>query len=572
MSVTTTPDVDVAPPRWLPADFDPTDLEALRAAVGKLLARELPDAGALEAWLVDWSEVLAAVQAGQTRRRIAMTCDTSDEALRKAHLDYERTVIPEWTRLQDKLNRRYVKCEARGELGPRYRTFDLRTEAVVELFRDENVELEAQDVELRTRYAGITGGRRIAFRGADCTTQQVVARLEERDRGVREEAYRALAAARAADADTLETLFDEMRVLRGRIARNAGFPDFRDFAFRAMQRFDYGPGECFAFHDAVERTVVPALARRAERRKRLLGVDRLRPWDMAVDLHSDGPLQPFRDEEGYVALGRTLFGAVDPVFAEEFDVLVRNGLLDLMSRPGKATGGYNATVADIRLPFMFINAVGRSKDVRTLLHEGGHAFHTLLTRDEPVLGLSRAPIEFCEVASMAMEFMGMERFGAAFPPDEARAAAASLMEERLGVLAWIATVDAFQHWIYTHPDHSREERAAQWASLRERFTPHVDTEGLEDIRATEWHDQLHIFRTPFYYIEYGLALVGAMQVWRRFRDDPAATIADYRDALALGATRPLPDLFAAAGARFGPDAALLKEVVDDLVERLEALD
>jgi oligoendopeptidase F len=271
-------------------------------------------------------------------------------------------------------------------------------------------------------------------------------------------------------------------------------------------------------------------------------------------------MRPFRDEAEYVALGRKLFQAVDPVFDAEFDVLVRNELLDLMSSPGKAPGGYNTLVPDIRLPFVFINAVGRQNDIRTLLHEGGHAFHSLLTRDEPVLGLARAPIEFCEVASMAMELFGLERFERVYGPETARRAAASYLGDRLRLFPWVATIDAFQHWVYTNPEHTREERSAQWIAIRDRFAPFLDWSGLEEARAHEWHQQAHVFRSPFYYIEYAIALIGALQVWSAFREDPAAAVERYRAALRLGGTRPLPELFATAGARFAMDAAVLREV------------
>ena len=271
-------------------------------------------------------------------------------------------------------------------------------------------------------------------------------------------------------------------------------------------------------------------------------------------------------------LSRRLFRAVDEGFDEGFQILVRNGLLDLMARPGKAPGGYNSEVFDLRLPFIFANSVGRHSDVKTLLHEGGHAFHTLATRDEPVMELSHAPTEFCEVASMTMELFGLERFEQAMPKDEARAAAIQLLEHRLSLFAWVATVDAFQHWIYTHPGHGRDERRKTWIALRRRFDPRIDWSGLEEARATEWQAQHHIFRYPFYYIEYGIAALGSLQVWQRFRRDPAAAIAGYRAALALGGSRPLPELFATAGARFAMDGPAVEEAVQGVVGRLAELE
>jgi len=568
VNVTRTPDVFVPAPRHLPAGFDVTDLGAMRAVTDELLARPVATPGDLERWILDVSELERALWAGSTRRRIAMTRDTADASLRAAHLAYERDVTPEWQRLSDRLRRRYLGFEAREGLGGRFRMLDRAWETSVALFREENVELEAHDTELRTRYAEVLGKRTVDLDGESLTLPQCAARLEEPDRDTRASAYGAMAAARAKDAPEIDGLLDKMLGLRGRIARNAGFDDYRGYAFEARLRFDYDADDCLRFHDAVEEVVVPVVRERMARRRRRLQVETIRPYDLRVDPDARAPLCPFEDEAGFVELGRALFRAVDPVFEEEFSILVRNGLLDLMSRPGKAQGGYNSFVSDIRLPFIFANAVGSHRDVRTLLHEGGHAFHSLLTRDEPVPRLSHAPIEFCEVASMAMELFGLERYDTVFSKEDARAARASLLEQRLWMLPWIAAVDAFQHWLYTNPGHAPEERNARWVALRNRFAPYLDWRGLEDACANEWHQQLHIFRHPFYYIEYAIAQVGALQLWRRFRDDPKTAVADYRRALALGGTRPLPELFDAAGARFSMGADVLREVTEDVVAQL----
>ncbi|MHC4492857.1 MAG: M3 family oligoendopeptidase, partial [Planctomycetota bacterium] len=520
--------------------------------------------------ILDWHEVVAQVFAARSRRRIAMTRDTADEDVHRAHLEFETEVWPEWQRLEDRLQRRYLEGEWRSELGPRYTMFDKRISNTATLFREQNVGLLAHDQELRAQYSRMCGMREVEFRGERLTSRQCFSYLEEHDRATRKEAYEALVAARTRDAERTEALFDEMLELRTRIAHTADLPEFRAYQFREMERFDYGPEDCFVFHDAVEAVAVPAFRERMEVRRRRLGLDTLRPWDFHVNPRRE--LRPFQDEPGLIAVGRALFGAVDPVFGEEFDILVRNGLLDLMTRPGKAPGGYNAGIADIRLPFIFANAVGGQRDIKTLVHEGGHAFHTLATRDEPVFPLAKAPVEFCEVASMAMELFALEHFDAVYDPEDSRAAAAQLLEERLWIFTWVATIDAFQHWLYTHPGHSRAERTQTWVGLRNRFAPYLDWNGFEAARATEWHGQSHIFKNPFYYIDYGLAALGALQVWRAYRSDPAAAVAAYRGALALGGTRPLPELFAAAGARFAMDEASLREVVDDLMARLRELD
>ena len=570
MMITKTPDVPVPALRFVPAGFDPARVADLRVLVQQLVERPLTSGDDLEAWILDWHEVVAQVFAARSRRRIPMTRDTSDEDVRRAHLEFETKVWPEWQRLEDRLQRRYLECEWRSELGPRYTMFDKRISNTATLFREGNVAPLAHDQELQARYARMSGTREVEFRGERLTPQQCFPYLEEADRETRKEAYEALLASFAGDAEATEDLFDEMLELRTRIAHTADLPNYRAYRFREMERFDYGPEDCFVFHDAVEAVAVPAVCERMELRRKRLGLDTLRPYDFHA--HPFRELRPFQDEPGLIAIGRALFGAVDPVFRDEFDILVRNGLLDLMTRPGKAPGGYNAGIADIRLPFIFTNAVGGQRDIQTLVHEGGHAFHTLATRDEPVLPLARAPIEFCEVASMAMELFALEHFDAVYDPEDARAAATHMLELRLWIFTWVATVDAFQHWIYTHPGHSRAERTRAWVDLRQRFAPYFDWSGLEHARATEWHRQLHIFKYPFYYIDYGLAALGALQVWGNYRTDPAAAVAAYRGALALGGSRPLPELFAAAGARFAMDEAPLRGVVDDAMARLRELD
>lgn len=573
MTLEITYDPDVAPPprRFVPDAFDAADPKALEALAQGLIARPCRNAAAFEAWLLDWSDLARAVGAQRTRRHIAMSRDTMDARAREAFDAFERDLVPVWLRLEERFRRRYLESPFRRSLGPRYAMLDLQIASAAALFRDENVPLLSEEEELSARYAQLTGRRNVSFRGATMREQECMALLEDADRATRRDAYKALVATRQKDAPETETIFDELLALRHRLARNAGCADYVEFRFRDLQRFDYGPKECAAFHDAVERYAVPALAAVMDERRKKLRLDTLRPYDRIASPDGRTSARAFPDEAALVDLGLGLFRAVDPVFEDEFRILARNGLLDLMARPGKAPGGYNTEVQDLRLPFIFANSVGRHSDVKTLLHEGGHAFHTLATRDEPVPELSHAPTEFCEVASMTMELFGLERFEGAFSRDEARAAARQLLEHRLALFPWVATIDAFQHWLYTHPGHSRDERREAWLGLSRRFEPFVDYTGLEDARATGWHAQLHLFRYPLYYIEYGIAALGSLQVWQRFRRDPAAAVAGYRAALALGGSRPLPELFTTAGARFAMDGPAVKEAVDGVVRRLGEL-
>lgn len=572
MDITYEPDVAPPPRRFVPDAFDAADPASLESLAGELIGRPVGNAAAFEAWILDWSDLARSFRAARQRRRIAMTRNTLDAAARDAHLAFEKEVVPRWRRLEDAFRRHYLASPFRRGLGPRYAMLDRHLAAAQALFREANVQLLSDEEEIALRYARLVGRRTVTCRGKGMREQECAALLEDPDRALRKDAYLALAAARAADAEETEAIFDALLAARHGIATNAGCADYREYRFRDLQRFDYGPDDCARFHEAVERHVVPPLTARMERRKRSLRLDALRPWDRVA--RGDGRTSPpaFSDEKGLVGLGRDLFRAVDPGFDAEFDILVRNGLLDLMARPGKAPGGYNAEVHDIRLPFIFANSVGRYADVKTLLHEGGHAFHTIATREEPVPELAHAPMEFCEVASMTMELMGLEHFGEALPADEARAAAVQLLEQRLWLFVWVATVDAFQHWIYTHPGHARAERHATWKALRRRFEPFVDWTGMEEAQAIDWHQQLHLFRYPFYYIEYGIAALGSLQIWQRFRRDRGAAIGGYRAALALGGSRPLPELFATAGARFAMDGPAVAEAAQGIIERLREIE
>ncbi len=571
MQITTQPDIGLPPRHFLEEGFDPTSLEALEAKVRELLTREISTVQDLEQWTLDTSELFSQVGAVRARRYIAMTLDTKDEKVREAYLSFQKEVIPQFSVLSDQLNKRFLQIPLRNELGKRYEVYIKGAEKDAELFREENTKLAAKDSELSASYSQIQGKVTIELDGKTLTAQQAGALLEEKDRALREKVWKKLAERRIEDVEEIEDLFDQMVALRTKIAKNAGFENYRDYAFENKHRFDYSPADCEAFHEAVEKVVVPVLGAFAEERKQKLGLDSLRPWDTAVKLSGGEPSRPFKDQKGYIELTKKIFQEVEPFFAEEFDKLVRNDMLDLMSREGKAPGGYQYVLEDIRLPFIFINAVGSQRDLRVLLHEGGHAFHSLLCRDEPLVSYRHSPMEFAEVASMSMELLGFEQMDRVIDKNEAREAFASFLKDALSTFSWVATIDAFQHWIYTHPEHSREERKSKWNELRQRFGPHVDYSGLETYQDFLWHRQSHLFGAPFYYIEYAIAQIGAFQVWLNDRKDHKKAIQAYKEALSLGGSRPLPELFETAGGRFAMDEAMLSELIPPVTAKIQEL-
>jgi oligoendopeptidase F len=559
------------PLEWVPANLDWDDwakVEPLFASVEKSASTK-----DLRAWLQDWSELESAFYEEGSRRYVAMTCDTADPAKEKKYLHFETVITPLAKPRWQQLKKLYLGHPKRKRL-PRgvYGVMDKFLQNEFDLYRDENVALEAKDSELAQQYQKVMGAMTVTLDGRELTLQQAGKVLEETDRKRREEAWRLISGRRLKDREPLEALYDEMVTLRTTIARNAGFKDYRDYVFRAKGRFDYTPEHCFDFHRANEKSVVPALRKRHARRKKLLGVDVLRPWDLAVDPEGRPPLRPFKTVKELVDGCARIFRRVHPDFGKMFALIRKRGYLDLDSRKGKAPGGYQTVFTVERMPFIFTNAAGVHGDVETLLHEGGHSFHSLECRDlEPQFNRSY-PTEFAEVASMGMELLGQPYLEEFYPKAGADRARAQHLEGLLNTYPWVATIDAFQHWAYTNPGHTRGDRKAAWIDLRNRLGGAEDWTGLEEARGYNWHRQSHLFTVPFYYIEYGIAQTGALQVWKNSKKDRRKAIADYRKAEGMGWTRPLPELFSAARLKFDFSEKTIGPLIALALADLEKLD
>jgi oligoendopeptidase F len=536
-------------------------------------AAQAADVAALEKWLLDWSELNSALDEEASRRYIAMTCHTDSAEAEKAYLDFVEHVEPQLKPRQFALEKIYVAHPQRHKLNQhRYEVFDRDTKNHVELFRPENVPLETEDAKLCQQYQKAIGGQTVNFRGEEKTLIQMARYFEEPDRALRQEAWEAVGKRRLQDSDKLEGILDELVKLRTQVARNAGFKNYRDYAFRQKCRFDYTPEDCLKFHDAIEKEIMPVVREFQAERRRQLGLEKLRPWDLAVDPHNRPPLKPFTHVDEMVKRSQKIFNHLDAELAAGFQQMQDLKLLDLDNHKGKAPGGYQQNLSEARVPFIFMNAVGVQRDVETLLHEAGHAFHALATKSEDLYAYRGAPIEFCEVASMAMELLGGKHLEEFYATSEANRARKIHLEGIIGFFPWMAVVDAFQHWLYTHPEHTRAERKAAYLQLLDRFGGDVDYAGYEDIRAHSWHRQLHIFTHPFYYVEYGIAQLGALQVWANSRKNHAKALGDYKKSLALGGSRPLPELFQAAGCTFTFDAATVKPLVQMARSELKTLE
>lgn len=541
------------PRRFVPAAIDLGDWAQIAPLFDALEIRAAQAAtlDALEQWILDGGELGAALDEEGAKRHIAMTCHTDSPEAEKAYLHFVEMIEPELKPRQFKLAQLYLAHPFRAQLPEaRYEVYDRDTRLRVELYRDENVALETEEAKLGNEYNKRVGSLTVKFRGEEKTLPAMGRFQEEPDRGLREETWKLVAARRVAEADAFDDLMDGLIRLRQQIAKNAGFDNYRDYAFKLRGRFDYTPEDCGRFHDAIAAEVMPVLRAQQARRKQQLGVDRLRPWDLSVDPLNRPPLKPFADTAQMEQGSQVIFDRLDPELARGFATLRELRLLDLDNRKGKAPGGYQSTLSESRLPFIFMNSVGLQRDVETILHEAGHAFHALATRDEDLYAYRGAPIEFCEVASMAMELLAAPHLDVFYSEADAKRARRVHLEGIVGVFPWIATVDAFQHWIYTHPGHTRDERRAAWSALMDRFGGDVDWSGCEAARADLWHKQLHIFLYPFYYVEYGIAQLGALQIWANAKADQPKALADYKAGLALGGSRPLPELFATAGCRF----------------------
>lgn len=532
----------------------------------------------IAAWLDDWSRLAATADEQYWRLHIATTVNTADQESEDQFNQYIEDIQPATKSAEQRLK---AKLLASG-LSPKSFETGLRMmQAEAEIFTEENFPLLAEEQKLGTEYNKIRGSLTVMWEGEERTFMQMFPLLCETDRALRQRAWETVQARLASARQSINELWEKFMPVRLQIAANAGMPDYRAYAWKQKFRFDYSPEDCKSFHAAIEEVVVPAARRVYERRRQRLGIEALRPWDLNVDPLGDTPIKPYESIDEFKSRARTVFEHVDPKFGEYFQIMMDEGWLDLESRKNKAPGAYSLGLHVAHRPFVFMSNTYTPWDVQTMLHEGGHAFHeferahvNFYQRGEIYL-----PAEFAEVASMGMELLASpytaKKYGGFYTESEAARALIELLEIIITFWPYMALVDTFQHWIYENPaegsDASKCE--SQWAELWDRFMPGIDYSGLEDAKKTYWHRQGHIFNSPFYYVEYGLAQLGAAQVWANARKDQKKAVADYRKALALGATVPLPQLFATAGAKFSFDANTLKEAVDlmeNVIAEMEA--
>ncbi len=555
-------------------DFELNTWDDIEPFFLDLQKRQIDDEASAKRWLRDLSEMEAFLSENLAWRYIRMSTDTQNEERRQAFHFFVNKIQPKTAPFFDEFNRKLVDAPAASVLAqdPAYGIYLRNTRKAIEIFRKENIAIDAEMTARSQDFGGITGKMTIWHNDKELTMPQAGALLDRTDRALRKLVFEKIAARRMQDKDSINELYDDLVGLRHQIAANAGFVNYRDYIFANLKRFDYAPEDCYQFHDSVEKVIVPLAAQINEARRKELGVKTVKPYDLPLDFRGEHPLKPFGTGAELIEKGVEVLRRVHPFFAECLDTMKQMGHLDLESRPGKAPGGYNYPLYDTGYPFIFMNAAGTQIDLMTFVHESGHAVHSVLTQGLELTAFKNCPSELAELASMSMELISMKHWDVFYSdPEDLRRAKLGHLEGTVSSLAWIATIDHFQHWVYENPKHNREERAAMWRKIYERFHPEIDWSGLEEYRDHHWQKQLHLFEVPFYYIEYGMAQLGALAVYRNFVADPEKALTQYTEALKLGNCRSIPEVYAAAGIRFDFSAEYIRELADFVSSEIEKL-
>ena len=548
--------------------------ENLAPIFDELLKRDINNVEELEQWLKDKSELEAALEENFAWRYIKMSCDTANEDLVKDFQYFATEIEPKISPVANELNKKLNDSPFIDELDQdKYFVYIRAVKKALELYREENIELFTQLQVTQQKYQGITGAMSVTINDQEYTLEQASNFLKDTDRSVRQNAWKTVQQRRLADKDELNILFDELIKMRHQVALNAGFENYRDYMFQALGRFDYTPKDCYDFAEAIEQEIVPVLREQAEKRKAALGLDELMPWDMEVSTTGKPALKPFNNGQELIDKSIDCFNAIDPSLGEKLTIMKANGLFDVESRMGKAPGGYNYPLAETGAPFIFMNSANSLRDLTTMVHEGGHAIHTFLTANLELNDFKHCPSEVAELASMSMELISMDKWDVYFDNEEdlVRAKKEQLADV-LKTLPWVAVIDQFQHWIYTNPDHNAADREAAFKQIYTRFgAGFAEWSEFEQQFGNLWQKQLHLFEVPFYYIEYAIAQLGAIAVWKNYKENPEKAVEQYLAALALGYTKPMNEIYETAGIKFDFSADYVNELASFVKEELDKL-
>ena len=547
---------------YIPASLE-IKWENLEPLYKDLRDRPINSVHELEHWLHDRSELEAALEEDFAWRYIRMTCDTTNPDLLESFQYFATEIEPKVAPYGNELNKKLVASAFFDQLDHKKYFIYLRgVKKALELFREENIPLQTEIQVEQQKYQGITGSMSVHIDDKEFTLEQASVFLKGTDRDKREEVWEKITNRRLQDKDTLDTLFDHLRTIRHKVALNAGFENFRDYMFQALGRFDYTPHDCYAFHEAIEKEIVPILREQAKKRKNALKLDALKPWDMDVDVSGKPALKPFGSGEELIEKSIQCFRNINSYLGERLEIMKDNNLFDVESRKGKAPGGYNYPLSETGAPFIFMNSANTFRDLTTMVHEGGHAVHTFLTADLELNDFKHCPSEVAELASMSMELISMDNWDVYFDnAEDLKRAKRDQLIDVLKTLPWVAVVDQFQHWIYTNPTHTDADRRTAWTEIYGEFgSGFADWSEHPDAVANLWQKQLHIFEVPFYYIEYGMAQLGAIAVWKNYKENPEKGLQQYLDALKLGYTKTIKEIYETAGIKFDFSAAYVKEL------------
>jgi oligoendopeptidase F len=561
--------------QFIKEDLSIQSWEDLKSYFDDLLDREIGTKESFQQWLLDRSELDAVLEEDLAWRYIRMSIETNNEVLANAYTFFVTKIQPELAPLDDALNRKFMESPFRKDYTDSAHQIYFRSiETQVNLFQEKNVSIEAELNELAQKYGAISAAQSIEYKGETITMQKASQLLKEQDEEIRRTVFNKMVERRRADTETLNELYTQLITKRHELALNAGFENFRDYKFQALGRFDYTKEDCFAFHHAIKTHIVPLVKDIQAKKLAITGEAKFKPWNTEVDPEGKAPLKPFETGKEMLDGCIQMLGNLNPYFADCLKTMEEMGHLDLDSKAGKAPGGYNYPLYEIGVPFIFMNAVGAQRDLVTMIHEAGHAVHSFLSRDLSLTGFKNLPSEVAELASMSMELLSMKEWGHFYAnADDLNRAKREQLEGVLKVLPWIAQIDAFQHWVYEHPMHSVEERLGHWTQLSKDFgTGLTDWTGYEDQIATSWHRQLHLFEVPFYYVEYGIAQLGALGVWMNSLTDFESGLTAYQAALKLGYTKSIPEIYETAKVPFDFSSERLKSLADFIQDELKKLD
>ncbi|MEO6136592.1 MAG: M3 family oligoendopeptidase [Ginsengibacter sp.] len=567
-------EIKKTPRVYLPAELAVSDWYALEPFFKELLEREVQSKTELEKWLLDMSELEAMLNEDFCWRQIKMTCDTNNKDLEKSFNFYCMEIQPKIQPYAFALNKKLVDSPFINELDhEKYFTYLRSIRKSIDLFREENIQIKSDLAVAQQQFGVITGVMTVEINGKEYTLQQATKFLESHDRDLRESVYRKVNERRLKDKDALNELFSTLVSKRDEEAKNAGFENYRDYKFKELGRFDYTKEDCFNFHESVKNHVLPLADKILESKRKKLQLDTLRPWDTEAEPEGTKPLVPFENGKDLLEKTITCFSRLRPFFGDCLRQMNNMKHLDLESRSGKAPGGYNMPLAESGAPFIFMNAAGQMHDVTTMVHEGGHAIQSFLTHDLELSSFKDYPMEIAEVASMAMELFSMDYWDVYFDnKEDLKRAKEHQLERVITIFPWIALIDKFQHWVYENPSHSVEERTAAWVRIFNEFSNNtVDFSGLEKFVENGWQKQLHLFEVPFYYIEYGIAQLGAIGLWMQYKNNSEQALDNYMKALSLGATKTLPELYETAGLKFDFSSENIKTLMEFVKEEMDKI-